>query len=165
MVAINFTPDTSATYTNSKYLGEGTYNVTIVAAVQDSIAKDPGGSLLRIEMADDASGQIYNHRLNLWHTNVDTQGRAARDFSALCNVLSMNHVSDTDELIGKKLVIDVVPQRNNPQFMELREMRPAPSPSEAAAVQPVTPSPVATAAPVAGQAAAAASWQAPFNRS
>ena len=77
----------------------------------------------------------------------------------------MNHVSDTDELIGKKLVIEVVPQRDNPQFMELQEMRPAPSPSEAVAVQPVTPTPVATAAPRAGQAAAAASWQVPYNRS
>lgn len=102
-------------------LPAGKHPVTITKTEARPTKDNTGGMIVFTLTAFDgpAKGASMEDRLNL-HNKSETAVRIAnQQLSAYCAVTGVFHFQDTDELMGKPFVIEVQPQRDNPQYVEI----------------------------------------------
>lgn len=68
------------------------------------------------------AGTTGAYRLNLYHTNQQTVEIAHRQLSAVCHVIGVFQINDSSQLHGIPFLIEVGPQKNDPQYTEVKKV-------------------------------------------
>lgn len=144
---------------------------------KDSTPNDPRSMLVfKMEAIDGPSrGGKQTDRLNLQNPNQQTVNIAYGQLAAYCAVTGRQGFNDTQELHGIPFMIEVGPQKNNPEYMEVkgvyfadgRDAASGAAPVQQAAVNPVQqgfPTNAGQASPNVGQFVPAASPTGPATR-
>lgn len=91
--------------------------------VKANKANDGGYLQLDLKIIDGPQqGTTGAYRLNLYHSNQQTVEIAHRQFSAVCHVVGVFNVQDSGQLHGIPFVIEVGPQKNDPQYTEVKKV-------------------------------------------
>lgn len=111
--------------------------------VKANKANDGGYLQLNLRIIDGPqTGTTGAYRLNLYHTNQQTVEIAHRQLSAICHVIGVFQVNDSSQLHGIPFLIEVGPQKNDPQYTEVKKVydmngnEPGKAGAGAAAAQP-----------------------------
>ena len=123
-------------------LSPGEYVGEIVAA--DVKQTKAGTNMLSLEIQTE-KGKVWDN-LNLWHTNPKAVEIAQERLSAIGLALGMTVITDTDQLLAKRVKVRVGIQDRNPQYNEVlgyaaASAAPAPAPDPAPAVPASAPPP------------------------
>ncbi len=164
-------------YSGGDTLGSGKHIVTIVDSdfrpTKDSSPNDPR-SMLVLKMAAQSGGSITD-RLNIQNPNQQTVQIAYGQLAAYCAVVGRQGFNDTQELHNIPFMIEVAPQKERPEYMNIVGVyfadgrpanagAPAPQPvpmgGQHSVVQPAAPFAPASAAPIQLTAAPPATAQA-----
>jgi len=87
-------------------------------------------------------GTTGAYRLNLYHTNQQTVEIAHRQLSAICHVVGVFQVQNSEQLHNLPFLIEVGPQKNDPTYTEVKKVfdthgnEPGKAGAGAAAAQP-----------------------------
>lgn len=91
--------------------------------VKANKANDGGYLQLNLKVIDGPQqGVTGAYRLNLYHSNQQTVEIAHRQLSAVCHVVGVFNVQDSGQLHGIPFVIEVGPQKNDPQYTEVKKV-------------------------------------------
>lgn len=111
--------------------------------VKANKANDGGYLQLNLRIIDGPqAGTTGAYRLNLYHSNQQTVEIAHRQLSAICHVIGVFQVTDSSQLHGLPFLIEVGPQKNDPQYTEVKKVfdmngnEPGKAGAGAAAAQP-----------------------------
>lgn len=114
--------------------------------VKANKANDGGYLQLNLRIIDGPQqGTTGAYRLNLYHSNQQTVEIAHRQLSAICHVINVFQVQDSSQLHNIPFVIEVGPQKNDPQYTEVKKVfdmngnEPGKAGAGAAAAQPQQP--------------------------
>jgi len=148
----------------------GKHPVVITSSeIKATNAGDGGMLVFNLQIIDGPQkGGTGAYRLNLYHqTNEQTVQIAKRQLSAICYVIGVFNVANTEQMHNIPFVVEVGPQKNDPQYTEVKKVydmqgnepkkgqaAPAPTPAPA----PVQPTPPPVAAPAT---TAPTSWAPP----
>jgi len=102
----------------------GKHPVVIESSEFKANAKNDGGYLqLNLKIIDGPqTGTIGAYRLNLYHSNQQTVEIAHRQLSAVCHVIGVFNVQDTAQLHNIPFMVEVGPQKNDPQYTEVKRV-------------------------------------------
>lgn len=111
--------------------------------VKANKANDGGYLQLNLRIIDGPQqGTTGAYRLNLYHSNQQTVEIAHRQLSAICHVIGVFQVTDSSQLHNLPFLIEVGPQKNDPQYTEVKKVfdmngnEPGKAGAPAAAAQP-----------------------------
>lgn len=111
--------------------------------VKANKANDGGYLQLNLRIIDGPQqGTTGAYRLNLYHSNQQTVEIAHRQLSAICHVIGVFQVTDSSQLHNLPFLIEVGPQKNDPQYTEVKKVfdmngnEPGKAGAGAAAAQP-----------------------------
>lgn len=91
--------------------------------VKANKANDGGYLQLNLRIVDGPqTGTTGAYRLNLYHSNQTTVEIANRQLSAICHVIGVYQVSDSSQLHGIPFIVEVGPQKNDPQYTEVKKV-------------------------------------------
>lgn len=91
--------------------------------VKANKANDGGYLQLNLRIIDGPqAGTTGAYRLNLYHTNQQTVEIAHRQLSAVCHVIGVFQINDSSQLHGIPFLIEVGPQKNDPQYTEVKKV-------------------------------------------
>lgn len=91
--------------------------------VKANKANDGGYLQLNLRIIDGPqTGVTGAYRLNLYHSNQQTVEIANRQLSAVCHVIGVFQVSDSSQLHGIPFIVEVGPQKNDPQYTEVKKV-------------------------------------------
>ena len=113
-------------YSASDGLPGGKHPVVIVASefrpTKDSTPSDPRSMLALTLQAIDgpAKGGKQIDRLNLQNPNMQTVSIAEGQLSAYCMVTGRPSFSDTSELHNIPFIVEIGPQKDKPEYMEVK---------------------------------------------
>ena len=96
-------------------LPAGEYDGEIVAA--DVRQTKAGTDMLSLEIQT-AKGKVWDN-LNLWHSNPKAVEIAKERLSAIGRALNMARITDTDQLLAKRVKVRVGIQERNPNYNEV----------------------------------------------
>ena len=117
--------------------------------VKSNKANDGGYIQLNLMVTEGPqAGSKGPYRLNMYHSNPQVVEIANKQFSAVCHVTGIFNVQDSQQLHNIPFMIEVAPQKNKPEYTEVKRV------FDAAGNEPGK-APAAPAAPVATQAAPA----------
>jgi hypothetical protein len=147
-------------------LPNGKHPVIIESSSIETVKAGDGGMLVLILRIIDgpAKGASGAYRLNLYSSSAKASEIAHRQLSALCHITRVFRITAADELYNIPFIIDVQPQKDNPQYSEVTRVydingnEPGKAPANGAA--PAQPQQAPAPAPAA-PAAAPAAWGAP----
>ena len=102
----------------------GRHPVVIVSSEVKPNKNNDGGYLqLDLKIIDGPmQGTTGAYRLNLYHNNAQTVEIAHRQLSAVCYVTGVFQVNDSSQLHNIPFIIDVAPQKNDPQYTEVKKV-------------------------------------------
>jgi hypothetical protein len=108
-------------YAGGGGLGAGRHPVTITKTDAKPTKDNTGGYIEFTLTAFDGpqKGMSITDRLNVHNTNPVAVEIANKQMAAYCAVTGVFHFQNTDELMNKPFIIDVVPQKGNPQYTEV----------------------------------------------
>ncbi len=108
-------------YAGGGGLGAGRHPVTITKTDAKPTKDNTGGYIEFTLTAFDGpqKGMSITDRLNVHNTNPVAVEIANKQMAAYCAVTGVFHFQNTDELMNKPFVIEVVPQKGNPQYTEV----------------------------------------------
>lgn len=91
--------------------------------VKATQANDGGYLQLNLKIIDGPqSGTVGAYRLNLYNSNQTAVEIAHRQMSAICHVLGVFNVQDSEQLHNIPFIIEVGPQKNDPQYTEVKKV-------------------------------------------
>lgn len=91
--------------------------------VKANKANDGGYLQLNLRIIDGPQqGTTGAYRLNLYHSNQQTVEIAHRQLSAICHVIGVFQLTDSSQLHNLPFLIEVGPQKNNPQYTEVKKV-------------------------------------------
>lgn len=91
--------------------------------VKANKANDGGYLQLNLRIIDGPQqGTTGAYRLNLYHTNQQTVEIAHRQLSAICHVIGVFQVNDSSQLHNLPFLVEVGPQKNDPQYTEVKKV-------------------------------------------
>jgi len=91
--------------------------------VKANKANDGGYLQLNLRIIDGPQqGTTGAYRLNLYHSNQQTVEIAHRQLSAICHVIGVFQVTDSSQLHNLPFLIEVGPQKNDPQYTEVKKV-------------------------------------------
>jgi|SRR5690554_516720 len=91
--------------------------------VKANKANDGGYLQLNLRIIDGPQqGTTGAYRLNLYHSNQQTVEIAHRRLSAICHVIGVFQVTDSSQLHNLPFLIEVGPQKNDPQYTEVKKV-------------------------------------------
>lgn len=91
--------------------------------VKANKANDGGYLQLNLRIIDGPQqGTTGAYRLNLYHSKQQTVEIAHRQLSAICHVIGVFQVTDSSQLHNLPFLIEVGPQRNDPQYTEVKKV-------------------------------------------
>lgn len=114
MVSLNFEVEAEEP-TGYGPLPAGEYDAEIVAA--DVRQTKSGTDMLSLEIQT-AKGKVWDN-LNLWHSNPKAVEIAKERLSAIGRALNMPRITDTDQLLAKRIKVRVGIQERNPNYNEV----------------------------------------------
>lgn len=102
----------------------GRHPVVIDSSEVKANSKNDGGYLqLNLKVIDGPQqGTMGAYRLNLYNANQQAVEIAHRQFSAVCHVTGVYNVQDSGQLHNIPFVIEVGPQKNDPQYTEVKKV-------------------------------------------
>tara|TARA_Y100001973_G_scaffold106643_1_gene186082 strand:+ start:20408 stop:21115 length:708 start_codon:yes stop_codon:yes gene_type:complete len=102
----------------------GRHPVVIESSEVKANSKNDGGYLqLNLKIIDGPQqGTTGAYRLNLYHSNQQTVEIAHRQLSAVCHCVGVFNVQDSGQLHGIPFVVEVGPQKNDPQYTEVKKV-------------------------------------------
>ncbi len=102
----------------------GRHPVVIQSSEVKANSKNDGGYLqLDLKVIDGPqSGTVGAYRLNLYHSNQQTVEIAHRQLSAICHVVNVFNVQDSGQLHNIPFIVEVGPQKNDPQYTEVKKV-------------------------------------------
>lgn len=102
----------------------GKHPVVIESSEVKANAKNDGGYLqLNLKIIDGPqTGTVGAYRLNLYHSNQQTVEIAHRQLSAVCHVVGVFNVQDSAQLHNIPFLVEVGPQKNDPQYTEVKKV-------------------------------------------
>lgn len=102
----------------------GKHPVIIESSEVKANAKNDGGYLqLNLKIVDGPqTGTVGAYRLNLYHSNQQTVEIAHRQLSAVCHVIGVFSVQDSAQLHNIPFMVEVGPQKNDPQYTEVKKV-------------------------------------------
>lgn len=125
-------------------LAPGEYVGEIVAA--DVKQTKAGSNMLSLEIKTDR-GKVWDN-LNLWHSNPKAVEIAKERLSAIGRALGMSAITDTDQLLAKRVKVRVGIQERNPNYNEVlgyaAATDAAPQPYSGSPQMPASPAPAVT---------------------
>ena len=158
----------------------GKHPVVITSSeIKATNAGDGGMLVFNLQIIDGPQkGGTGVYRLNLYHqTNEQTVQIAHKQLSAICYVIGVFNVANTEQMHNIPFVVEVGPQKNDPQYTEVKKVYDmqgnepgktgqaapaAPAATTPAAVAPVQPNVAPATPPVATPTAPApTAWAAP----
>lgn len=112
------------------------------------------------------TGTVGAYRLNLYHSNQQTVEIAHRQLSAVCHVTGVFMLQDSAQLHNIPFIVEVGPQKNDPQYTEVKKVFDINGNEPGKAGQGQAPAQPAAAAPQGfgqqpAQQQAPAAWGAP----
>jgi hypothetical protein len=91
--------------------------------VKANKANDGGYLQLNLRIIDGPQqGTTGAYRLNLYHSNQQTVEIAHRQLSAICHVIGVFQVTDSSQLHNLPFLIEVGPQKSDPQYTEVKKV-------------------------------------------
>jgi len=91
--------------------------------VKANKANDGGYLQLNLRIIDGPhQGATGVYRLNLYHSNQQVVEIAHRQLSAICHVIGVFQVTDSSQLHNLPFLIEVGPQKNDPQYTEVKKV-------------------------------------------
>lgn len=109
----------------SGVLPVGRHMVEIYASEVKATASNDGGYLqldLRI-LEGEHAGATGPYRLNLFNKNEKAVEIASKSLSAVCHVVGhLSTLTDSQQLHGKPFVVEVVPQKDKPEYTEVKRV-------------------------------------------
>lgn len=91
--------------------------------VKANKANDGGYLQLNLRIIDGPQqGTTGAYRLNLYHSNQQTVEIAHRQLSAICHVIGVFQVTDSSQLHNLPFLIEVGPQKKDPQYTEVKKV-------------------------------------------
>lgn len=91
--------------------------------VKANKANDGGYLQLNLRIIDGPQqGTTGAYRLNLYHSNQQTVEIAHRQLSAICHVIGVFQVTDSSQLHNLPFLVEVGPQKNDPQYTEVKKV-------------------------------------------
>lgn len=132
----------------------GKYTVVIESSEVKPNKENSGGYLqLNLKVCDGPdAGSTGAYRLNLYHSSEVTVAIANRQLSAICHVTDRFISDDSAPLHNVPFVVEVGPQKNNPQYTEVKKVFDAQGNEPGRSGHSVQPQQAAPAAPFAQQA-------------
>jgi len=102
----------------------GRHPVVVDSSEVKANSKNDGGYLqLNLKIIDGPqAGTTGAYRLNLYHSNQQTVEIAHRQFSAVCHVVGVFNVQDSGQLHNIPFIVEVGPQKNDPQYTEVKKV-------------------------------------------
>jgi hypothetical protein len=102
----------------------GKHPVIVESSEVKANAKNDGGYLqLNLKIIDGPqTGTVGAYRLNLYHSNQQTVEIAHRQLSAVCHVVGVFNVQDSAQLHNIPFMVEVGPQKNDPQYTEVKRV-------------------------------------------
>jgi len=91
--------------------------------VKANKANDGGYLQLNLRIIDGPqAGAVGAYRLNLYHSNTQTVEIANRQLSAICHVIGVFQVNNSEQLHNLPFIVEVGPQKNDPQYTEVKKV-------------------------------------------
>lgn len=91
--------------------------------VKANKANDGGYLQLNLRIIDGPQqGTTGAYRLNLYHTNQQTVEIAHRQLSAICHVVGVFQVQNSEQLHNLPFIVEVGPQKNDAQYTEVKKV-------------------------------------------
>lgn len=102
----------------------GKHPVIIDSSEVKANKNNDGGYLqLNLRITDGPqAGSSGAYRLNLYHSNQQTVEIAHRQLSAICHVTGVFQVTDSSQLHNIPFIVEVGPQKNDPQYTEVKKV-------------------------------------------
>ncbi|MBN46249.1 MAG: hypothetical protein CMH23_07225 [Methylophaga sp.] len=102
----------------------GRHPVVIESSEVKANSKNDGGYLqLNLKIIDGPQqGTTGAYRLNLYHSNQQVVEIAHRQLSAVCHCVGVFNVQDSGQLHNIPFVVEVGPQKNDPQYTEVKKV-------------------------------------------
>lgn len=102
-------------------LDPGKHKVIITKSEVTATKNNDGGMVVfTVESQEGPSqGQQMNYRINLYNASADAVRIAQQQFSALCHVVGVFYVEDTQQLHGIPFYVDVRKQKNDERYNEI----------------------------------------------
>jgi hypothetical protein len=149
-------------------LPAGKYTV-IISKAEAKATKDGTGGMLVLEYkvtSGPHTGSVMTDRLNIWNANAIAAEIGQKQMSAICYVIGQFTIQDTQQLCNIPMQIEVGPQKDRPEYTEVKAVFDANGnpPNKAGQGQPVQqPAAQQAQAPAPAPAAPAANagWGAP----
>ena len=162
MVQINHIVDVNAVVQDFSPLPDGDYVAIITSVTKQESKKDPRNQMLKVEFQLEQENRRIWHNLNLWHENENAVRIAKQELNSIAIALGLQHIGDTEEMVGRSLVIIVGTEAASGNYAAKNVARgftptaqPVPyTPPPVQTMQPAPPTPQVTtqteaAAPVA----------------
>lgn len=117
----------------------------VIASSEVKPNKNNDGGYLQLDLKiidGPQTGVTGAYRLNLYHTSQQTVEIAHRQLSAVCHVTGVFQVTDSSQLHNIPFIVEVAPQKNDPQYTEVKKVfdmngnEPGKAGAPAAAAQP-----------------------------
>lgn len=105
-------------------LPPGRFTVVITGA-ESKPTKDGNSGYLAVEFTVTSgphSGQKMTSNFNIWNTNQQAAEIAHKQLSAVCHCIGRYRFSDTSELFNIPMQIEVGPQKDRPEYSELKDV-------------------------------------------
>ena len=103
----------------------GKHIVQIVGSEIMATKTDEGSGMLvlTLEIIDGPQKGIKGpYRLNLYNANETAKRIAHQQLSAVCHVTGVYNVTNTQQLHGIPFMVDVQPQKNDPQYTDVKKV-------------------------------------------
>ena len=128
-------------------LPDGDYHVEIEKA---EVRETNNGQGIGANIQFDIVGPDYTGRkifcwYNLRHSNEQAESIGQREFATLCKACGGGMITDTDELLGKRLVVKIGRNKKEPERDEIKAYKLAPNGAAKPPQQQSTPAPERTA--------------------
>lgn len=142
-------------------------HAVIIESSEVKATKDNTGGYIQLNLKitegpQTGSGGAY--RLNIYSANAQAVEIANKQLSAVCHVTGVFNVQDSQQLHNIPFMVEVGPQKNKPEYTEVKKVFDAAGNEPGKAAQPAAPAPAAATpgAPAAwGNSAPAPAAEAP----
>jgi hypothetical protein len=104
----------------------GDYPLEITKDEVVPVKDDPSSAMLVLTLTcidGPFRGKTHPYRLNIFNANTEAQRIAYQQLSALCHATGRIQISDTSQLVGARFIATIGPQKNNPQYSEVKRVK------------------------------------------
>tara|TARA_R100001443_G_scaffold57898_2_gene68539 strand:- start:505 stop:1011 length:507 start_codon:yes stop_codon:yes gene_type:complete len=138
MVELNFQVDPTIVEEPKSFtpLPDGRYAAMITGASVGTSSKDDRNKYLCVEFTIEQNNSRVWVYLNLWNKSDDAVRISKQNLNDICLSLGLTNLTDTDQIIGKRLLVDLTTKPAQGNYAAKNEIRGYKSISEEKSAQP-----------------------------